>query len=220
MRVELLLFDLDDTLYPPTTGLWDEIGKRIDDFIYDEIEMPKEEIPAFREALFNKYGTTLRGLQILFNIDPHKYLDFVHRVNLENYLRPNPILRDQLQNLPIRKWIFTNADIKHAQRVTGLLGISECFERVVDILDVAPYCKPMPEAYLKALKITGFEDPHQIALFEDSPRNIRAARDLGFYTVQVGGSPDHIANDQISSLQDFHLLFEPDFSLRKGLSGE
>jgi putative hydrolase of the HAD superfamily len=214
MRAEILLFDLDDTLYPPTSGLWNKIGDRIDDFIFANIKLPKEEIPTIRSTLYNQYGTTMRGLQILYGIDPHEYLDYVHDVPLERYLKPNPVLKSLLQQIPIRKWIFTNADSKHALRVTDFLGINECFERIVDILDVLPYCKPMPEAYLKALEIMEINDPHKVILFEDTQKNILAARELGFYTVQVGGSPDHSAHDHIPSLQDMHYLFETDFSIR------
>lgn len=218
MRADTLLFDLDDTIYPPTTGLWDLIGTRIDEFIYRQLGMPREQIPALRRDLYLKYGTTLRGLQILFDIDPHEYLNFVHDVPLHEYLRPDPALRVQLQRLPIPKWIFTNADTRHARRVTGILGISDCFDRIVDIIDVMPYCKPMPEAFHKVLEIMGVQDASQVVLFEDTRKNIITARELGFYTVQVGGSPDHVAHDQISSLQEIHRLFEPDFSLRKRFS--
>lgn len=217
MRPELLLFDLDDTLYPPTTGLWEEIGARIDDFIFETLNMPREEIKPFRTNLYQQYGTTLRGLQILHNIDPHAYLDFVHDVPLEQYLQPNQALRDALQKIPIKKWIFTNADIKHAQRVTRLLGIGDCFNRIVDVLDVAPYCKPMPEAFQKVLEMTDFQNAQQVALFEDTRKNILTARELGFYTIQVGGALNHAAHDYISSLLEIHRLFKPDFSLRGSL---
>lgn len=214
MRPKLLLFDLDDTLYPPTTGLWDEIGNRIDEFIFERLNMPREEISTFRNELYLKYGTTLRGLQILHNIDPHQYLDFVHQVPLEQYLQADPALRGALKQIPIPKWIFTNADRQHARRVTSLLGVEDCFDQVVDILDVAPYCKPMPEAYLKALEIMNIRDASKVILFEDTRKNILAARELGFYTVQVGGSLDHAAHDHIPSLREIQRLFEADFSLR------
>lgn len=215
MRPKLLLFDLDDTLYPPASGLWDEIGRRIDEFIYEHLKLPWEEIPAFRSALYHQYGTTLRGLQTLYHIDPHEYLDFVHAVPLENYLRPDPDLRTALEVIPIPKWIFTNADHSHARRVTNLLGVAECFSRIVDILDVAPYCKPMPEAYLKALEIMQIQDASQVTLFEDTHKNIVTARELGFHTVQVGGSPDGAAHAHIRTLREIGQLFKPDYSLRE-----
>jgi len=73
----------------------------------------------------------------------------------------------------------------------------------------------MPEAYQKALEIIQIQNAGQVALFEDTRKNILAARELGFYTIQVGGSPDHVAHDYISSLHDIASLFEPDYSLRK-----
>ncbi len=214
MRPKILLFDLDDTLYPPSTGLWDEIGNRIDTFIFEHLSMPWNEIPTFRRDLYNEYGTTMRGLQILHNIDPHQYLEFVHNVPLERYLQPDPDLRTILNEIPIPKWIFTNADRNHARRVTSLLGVEDCFDRVVDILDVSPYCKPMPEAFLRALEIMNISKARDVALFEDTRKNILAARELGFYTIQVGGSQDQVAHDHIPSLREIQCVFRADFSLR------
>ncbi len=215
VRPKFLLFDLDDTLYPPASGLWDEIGRRIDEFIYEQLKMPREKIPDFRSALYQRYGTTLRGLQVLYDIDPLKYLEFVHAVPLERYLQPDPGLRSALEAIPIPKWIFTNADHKHAQRVIGLLGVGDCFKGIVDILDVAPFCKPMPEAYLKLMELIQIQDASQVILFEDSRKNILTARDLGFFTVQVGGSPDGAAHDHIRTLHEIQKLFTADYSLRE-----
>jgi putative hydrolase of the HAD superfamily len=214
MRPDVLLFDVDDTLYPPTTGLWDEIGKRIDRFIFEQLKLPEEEITPLRRDLYNRFGTTMRGLQILYNVDPHLYLDYVHTVPLEQFLKPNPELGVLLRQIPIRKIIFTNADSKHARRVIDYLGIGECFDQVVDILDVAPYCKPMPEAYRKMIEILNIQDPARVVLFEDTHKNILTANELGFYTIQVGKSPDPTADDYLSSMQEIQQLFLPDYSLR------
>ena len=37
MCFETLFFDLDDTLYPPTSGLWDAIGERIETFMREYV---------------------------------------------------------------------------------------------------------------------------------------------------------------------------------------
>jgi len=215
MRPDLLLFDVDDTLYPPSTGLWDAIGMRIDRFIFEQLKLPEEEIPPMRRDLYNRFGTTMRGLQVLYQIDPHLYLDYVHAVPLDQFLQPNPELSGLLRQIPIPKIIFTNADTKHAQRVVDFLGIGDCFDHVVDILAVAPYCKPMPEAYQKMMDILKIADPSRVALFEDTHKNILTASELGFYTVQVGKSPDSAADDYLPSMQEFQELFLPDFSLRR-----
>ena len=63
MRFSTLFFDLDDTLYPASTGLWHAIKERMNMFMHERLCLPEAEIPALREQYFKTYGTTLRGLQ-------------------------------------------------------------------------------------------------------------------------------------------------------------
>ena len=69
------------------------------------------------------YGTTLRGLQIHYGIQPKEYLNFVHDLPLHQYLQPNPALREMLRSIPKKRWIFTNSDQPHVERVLSILGI-------------------------------------------------------------------------------------------------
>jgi len=94
-----------------------------------------------------------------------------------------------LEGLPYRKVILTNADERHAVRVMDILGITDCFEQIIDVRAVAPYCKPMPEAFEIVLKILG-EAPQNCVLVEDSLTNLATARQMGFFTVRVGGEVD------------------------------
>ncbi len=215
MKPELLIFDLDDTLYPPQTGVWDEIGNRINRFMQQHLRLPLEEVVQLRDDLFRQYGTTLRGLEILYNIDAHEYLNYVHDLPMHEYLDADPALRLSLLKIPIRKAIFTNGDRAHAQRVTEALGLAGCFDQIIDILDVSPYCKPMPEAFEIALQKLAVTDPTRCVLFEDSPRNIQTARSLGLYTVLVGkNGTQPVAHGNIYSIGSLLDLFKKDFSLR------
>src|SRR6266545_4491981 len=63
MRFTTLFIDLDDTLYPSSTGLWHAIKERMNLFMRERLYIPEAEIPSLREQYFNTYGTTLRGLQ-------------------------------------------------------------------------------------------------------------------------------------------------------------
>jgi FMN phosphatase YigB (HAD superfamily) len=66
------------------------------------------------------------------------------------------------------------------------MQLEGCFDAIVDIYDIAPYCKPMPEAYQKALALSGENDPQKCVFIDDSPRNLVGARATGMYTIQVG----------------------------------
>jgi putative hydrolase of the HAD superfamily len=186
MRFKSLYFDLDDTLYPSNTGLWDAIRSRMNTYMQRIIDKPVDEIAMIRQGYLERYGTTLRGLQANYAIDAEEYLAFVHDLPLEDFIRPDPGLRTLLVSLPQKRWIFTNADYNHAGRVLKILGLDGCFDGIIDILAVDFACKPDTLAYQRALAITGDTDAAECAIFDDAVRNLAPARDLGFYTVLVG----------------------------------
>lgn len=204
MKSKTLIFDLDDTLYPPSSGVWDAIGVRINQFIQENLNLPPESITIMRDELFHKYGTTLRGLQIVYGVDPYHYLNYVHNIPLEEYLQPNPALRGVLSQINARMAIFTNSDQNHALRVLDRLNLAGIFERIIDVMDVAPYCKPQPEAFRQALRLLGNPEPSQCVIIEDSVRNVTTAREMGFHTILVGNpvGADHLADAQIASLEE------------------
>jgi pyrimidine 5'-nucleotidase len=185
--IRTIFFDLDDTLYPNSTGLWQAIRMRISLYMKERLNLPEEEIPALRRIYFEKYGTTLRGLQIHNQVDPLDYLAYVHDLPLQDYLSPSPQLRQLLMSLPQQRWIFTNADSAHARRVLNALDLSDCFQGIIDVLATGFICKPEPEAYQKALQIAEETDPATCMLVDDASRNLLAAQKMGFATVLVGG---------------------------------
>lgn len=199
MRFTTIFFDLDATLYPESNGLWPAIRSRIDQFMNQQVGIAKNAIPHLRRTYYDRYGTTLRGLQANYNVDPQEYLDFVHDLPLDEYLQPNPSLKRLLESIPYARWIFTNADSKHAQRVVDILGIGECFHGMIDVWAMDPYCKPQVKAYKKALAITNQTNPKACAFLDDSIRNLIPARKLGFFTVLVGKEETHPSADRTLS---------------------
>lgn len=184
---ELTLFiDLDDTLYPADSGVWQAIRDRIDQYMHTVLGIPQAEVPGIRQHLFRTYGTTLRGLEATMHIDTLDYLRFVHDVPLSQYLQPDPDLRRVLTAYKLRKFIFTNGDRAHALRVLSVLGLSDVFDEIIDITMLSPYCKPMPEAFEIARQQTRYPLPVNCVLVDDAPRNLVAAHKLGFQTVLVG----------------------------------
>jgi pyrimidine 5'-nucleotidase len=207
MRFSTLFFDLDETLYPSSSGLWFAIRERINAYMRERLGFSPQEIDARREMYFREYGTTLRGLQANYAIDMEDYLAFVHAVPLARYLQPDPALRAMLAGLPGRKFIFTNADRAHAERVLDALGLQGMFDAILDVHVIAPYCKPMPESFQMALKAAGSPDPHDCLLLDDQARITRAALDLGFYTVLVGkDGPQPDADASLGRLVDLPAL--------------
>jgi putative hydrolase of the HAD superfamily len=192
--IETLFIDLDDTLYPASSGLWRDIRGRIDLYMRERLGIPADEVTALRRAYFEQYGTTLRGLERHYPIDKAEFLAFVHDLPLGEYIAPNPGLRAILESIPVRKFIFTNADTAHAKRVIAALGLEGCFESVVDILAVSPHCKPMPESFKIALRLAGQADPRRCVLLDDMPRTTIAARNIGMFSILVNENGAQEAN--------------------------
>jgi len=186
MRFTTLFFDLDDTLYPASTGLWHAIKDRMNMFMRDRLCIAEADIPTLREQYFKTYGTTLRGLQQHHQVDTTDYLAYVHDLPLQDFLTPNPVLRDVLASLPSRKLIFTNADVPHAQRVLAALKLDDLFDTIVDVNAVAPYCKPMPESFAIAMELADEPDPRKCVMIDDLPRTTRAAIEVGMASLLYG----------------------------------
>lgn len=199
-NINCLLFDLDDTLYPQDNGLWEMIGNRINQFLMEKMHFDPEDVPTLRHRLWEKYGTTLRGLQVEYSVDMDSYLKFVHDIPLETVLFQDKELDQLLSMIPQRKMIFTNAYARHAQRVTEHLGIQHHFDSIIDVYVMAPYCKPQIEAFQKALIHLG-EIPENCILIDDSPKNLEAAQSLGMGTISVGKHP-HNGSPHINSISD------------------
>lgn len=192
-NIHCLLIDLDDTLYPHETGAWGRVGARIDQYLMEEMGFPPGEVQALRARLFHQYGTTLRGLQIEYQVDMDHYLAYVHDIPLDDILSPDPHLDEVLTALPQRKVIFTNASSAHAQRIIHQLAVQDHFTQIIDIYNLYPHCKPQVEAFQTALAIIN-EEPHRCLLVDDNPGNLATAQSLGMATVSVGahrhdGSP-------------------------------
>jgi pyrimidine 5'-nucleotidase len=186
MRFTTLFFDLDDTLYPSSTGLWHAIKERMNLYMRDRLGIPESDIPFLREQYFKMYGTTLRGLQERHEVDKDEYLAFVHDLPLQEYLTPNPVVREVIAALPTRNLIFTNADTAHAWRVLAMLQLEDLFETVVDVNAVAPYCKPMPESFAIAMDLADEPDPRRCVMIDDLPRTTRAALNVGMASLLYG----------------------------------
>ncbi|KAH7440196.1 hypothetical protein KP509_04G095900 [Ceratopteris richardii] len=192
--MECLIFDLDDTLYSSSTGIESCCSKNIVDFMVQRLCIPVEGVEDLCLRLYKSHGTTMAGLIALgYAFDFDEYHEFVHGRLPYHVLREDPALRSLLLSLPHRKIVFTNADRVHASKVLSILGVEDCFEKVINFDTINPknsgriICKPSLEAFERAISIAGV-DPAKTLFFDDSLRNIEAARLAGLRAVLVGRS--------------------------------
>jgi FMN phosphatase YigB (HAD superfamily) len=100
---------------------------------------------------------------------------------------PRPELREMLAGLPGRCVVFTNGSKDYARRVLDALGVAERMEEIYGIEFMEYIAKPSPYPYRKLLRVTDSR-PEDSLFCEDSRRNLLPARELGMFTVLVGGN--------------------------------
>lgn len=201
-----LLVDVDNTLYPQSTGVLERVDARIEEFLMWHFSLPKADLQPIRLSYWQRYGTTLGGLMAERHVNPEEYLAFIHDVAVESLLAPDRELNRLLGSIRAAKMIFTNACRDHAWRVTEVLGIAHHFDLVFDIRDMDFIGKPDPRVYRRLLECLGAE-AGECVLLDDSPRNLRTGKELGMCTVQVGkaaniGNPSRVGDGIVG---DYHI---------------
>lgn len=182
-HVNVWVFDLDNTLYPPESRVFAQIEKRMTLFVQEFLALDYEEARRVQKTYYREHGTTLGGLMRVHGVDPEEYLAFVHDIDL-SILEADTRLAGAIANLPGRRFVFTNGCRHHANRVLERLALSHLFEEHWDIRTIA-YCpKPDPESY-RAVFSRVNASPGRTAFFDDIPRNLVPAHVLGCTTVLV-----------------------------------
>ena len=183
-HVEAWVFDLDNTLYPTDIRLFDQIQRRMTDYVMRTLAVDEAEADRLRRRYWEEHGTTLAGLMHEHGIDPVPYLAEVHDIDL-TAVPPHAALRDAIGRLPGRKIVYTNGSREHARRVTGAIGLDGAFDRLYGFEDATFVAKPQAAAFAAVFGLDGL-DPTRGAMFEDDHRNLAVPHALGMRTVLVG----------------------------------
>lgn len=179
--VDCWIFDLDNTLYPPSTRLFDQIDARMGAYIANLLGCDPVEAHRIQKLYFHDHGTTLSGLMHNHDVTPHDFLGYVHDIDF-GPLAAAPRLAPLLDRLPGRRIVFTNGDTPYAERVLEALGLAGSFEAIWDIHAMQYRPKPEHSAYagiVAALDI----DPARSVFVEDMARNLSPAKAMGMQTV-------------------------------------
>jgi putative hydrolase of the HAD superfamily len=204
-EIETWIFDLDNTLYPASCRLFDQIHALMTRFIAERLDLSPESALALQKTYFREHGTTLRGLMTVDRIDPDDFLAYVHQIDL-SCVPPDPVLVAALAALPGRKIVHTNGSVRHAERLLDHLGIAASFCGIVDIAAAGYEPKPGLAGYhelLRRHRVT----PAAAIMFEDMAKNLVPAARLGMTTAWVrnpidwaaagseGGHIHHVVDD-------------------------
>jgi len=191
-HVDTWVFDLDNTLYPPHADLWPKIDERITSYIATRFALDRVAARAMQKAYYHEYGTSLSGLMQRHSVDPHEFLDFVHKIDRSSLL-PNHALGAVLAALPGRKLVFTNGSHYHAHETASALDIIHHFDGIFDIVAAELVPKPHAVTYERFFKKHDV-NPKSAAMFEDIVKNLTVPHAVGMKTVLVipqTGAVDH-----------------------------
>ncbi|WP_439149602.1 pyrimidine 5'-nucleotidase [Sulfitobacter sp.] len=200
-HVNTWVFDLDNTLYPPSARLFDQIEVRMVRWVMDALKVDKDRANYLRKHYWHTYGTTLAGLMREHDLDPGPYLHDVHDISMD-VLTPDPVLAARIKALPGRRIIYTNGTAPYAERVVKARGLDGLFDAVYGVEHASFLPKPERAAFEQVFTTDNL-DTTKAVMFEDDPRNLAAPHAMGMGTVHVAPTPEagehiHFHTDDLS----------------------
>ena len=195
-RVTAWIFDLDNTLYPPDSGLWPAIEERITHFLIEHSGLDGRLrtrfaallLPSARDDAARPRRGGRRSAARISRVRP-RHRPFVAEAQSG--------ARAEIARLPGRKLIFTNGSRRHAMATVEQLGLAGLFEDAFDIVAAGLVPKPRTRPTTRSSPLTA-SIPSHAAMFEDIAKNLVVPKARGMTTVLVAAKPG-----QTDHRQDF-----------------
>ena len=187
-EMKYLLLDLDGVCYGSHNGyplekVFGLVSKRMTLFIQEKLGLDEKKAKELQTNYFYKYNTSLNGLMLHHNVIGDEFLKYVHDIDI-SFMKEDKILRNELENLDMEKFIFTNGSAEHAQNILTRLGIYDLFgkEKVFDIKDAGYVPKPEAQTFDLMVKKFGI-NPKETIYIEDIAKNLSIGFEKGCTTV-------------------------------------
>ena len=183
-EMKYLLLDLDGVCYGSHNGyplekVFGLVSKRMTLFIQEKLGLDEKKAKELQTNYFYKYNTSLNGLMLHHNVIGDEFLKYVHDIDI-SFMKEDKILRSELENLDMEKFIFTNGSAEHAQNILTRLGIYDLFgkEKVFDIKDAGYVPKPEAQTFDLMVKKFGIK-PKETIYIEDIAKNLSTGFEKG-----------------------------------------
>ena len=203
------IFDLDNTLYSGKTKVFEQVDKKMSQYISEKLKVTIQEAKNIQKNYFYEYNTTLNGMIKNHKIDANEFLEFVHDIDID-FLKKDLKLSEEIKKLQGKKLIFTNGSRKHALNVTRRIGIDHHFDDIFDIVDSEFVPKPAIEPYKKLVKKHNI-DPKLCVFVEDIARNLKPAYEMGMKTVWIENNEPWASKFANSSFVNYRTNNLPEF---------
>lgn len=205
LPVKALFIDCDDCLYQNDWATAKKITTSIAAYT-KTLNVSKEEA----YGLYQKHGTCLKGLLVEGRIGQNGVEDFLREVHNIDYsdIKPDPPLRAELANLTAPHWVFTASTSEHANRCLDRIGLSGLpWRGIIDTRSCELETKHSRSSFEAAMRIAGVaeEEARACVFCDDSVKNIKAAKAVGWRTVLVGLYDRDTGAPISCDAADFHL---------------
>ena len=180
-NIKNILFDCYGVLYQDLESVFGQVSKRMTQYISNKLKINLVEAKKLQTNYFHKYNTSLNGLMIHHDIPPMDFLSYVHDIDL-SFMKKDLVLRNEIEKLNLKKFVFTNGSKEHVKNITTHLGIEDLFDDVFDIVDANFHPKPAAKAF--DLMVKKFEiNPSETLYIEDIAKNLSIGKERGATTV-------------------------------------
>ena len=187
-NMKYLLLDLDGVCYGKHNNyslekVFGQVSNRMTKFISEKLKINEKKAKELQTNYFYKYNTSLNGLMIHHGIPPQEFLKYVHNIDL-SFMKKDIVMRNELVQLDMEKFIFTNGSAEHAKNILTHLGIYDLFgrEKVFDIEDAKYIPKPEAKTFDLMTKKFGI-NPKETIYIEDIAKNLSIGHKRGCSTV-------------------------------------
>ena len=159
------------------------VSKRMTKFIQEKLNLDEKKAKELQTDYFYKYNTSLNGLMLHHNVVGEEFLKYVHDIDI-SFMKEDKIMRNEIEQLDMEKFIFTNGSAEHAKNILTHLGIYDLFgrDKVFDIQDAGYVPKPEAATFDLMTKKFGI-NPKETIYIEDIAKNLSIGHERGCTTV-------------------------------------
>lgn len=201
--MKTFFIDLDKTLYKPQSGIFEAINSNIKKFMLEYLDIQDKSIENLRVYYVKTYGSTLMGLMKHYNINPEKFLQYAHNIDLSS-ISVNYALKEKLKKIEGKKIIFTSAPKHHALKVLERLDILDQFNDIFDIFESDFIAKPNKKPYIKIIQ--KFPSP-LYTMIDDMEQNLITAKTFRFKTILVNKNKSVNVDLCVENFEDIPIEF-------------
>jgi putative hydrolase of the HAD superfamily len=179
--IKYAIWDLDNTLYSPETGIFSEIKLRS----LEILRRLTDDCDKKEKEYISEYGSVYYGL---VNEHPDIMEDIIGEIfdiQVDKYISTNnELIKNRFSELHTSNILFTHAPMEFAKNTLNVLGISEFFNDIFDGRRLN-FLKKSDEVaqnkLLNELKINSKE----CVMIEDTLSNLKASKIVGMTTILI-----------------------------------